>query len=183
MLAANRIGKTEGVGCYETTLHLTGLYPDWWEGLRFPGPIRAWMAGKTNETTRDILQQKMFGPVTWRHGVKTMAGTGVMPGDNIGAINWKSGDLIDTIQIRHVSGGFSQLGVKSYQQGRGAFEGTEQELIYLDEEPPIEIYTECLVRTMTVNGIIIATFTPLEGMSDVVMMYLPGGKLPGEGVI
>src|ERR1035441_9711521 len=35
MLAANRVGKTEGVGGYELTLHLTGQYPDWWVGRRF----------------------------------------------------------------------------------------------------------------------------------------------------
>src|SRR6267142_7227349 len=34
-LAANRVGKTEGVGAYETTLHLTGRYPAWWQGRRF----------------------------------------------------------------------------------------------------------------------------------------------------
>src|ERR1035438_1427137 len=28
MLAANRVGKTESVGGYELTLHLTGQYPD-----------------------------------------------------------------------------------------------------------------------------------------------------------
>lgn len=28
MLAANRVGKTEGVGGYETVLHLTGEYPN-----------------------------------------------------------------------------------------------------------------------------------------------------------
>ncbi len=31
-----------------------GRYPDWWEGRRFSGPVRAWAAGKTNETTRDV---------------------------------------------------------------------------------------------------------------------------------
>ena len=34
MLAANRIGKTEGVGAYESTCHLTGIYPDWWKGQK-----------------------------------------------------------------------------------------------------------------------------------------------------
>ena len=32
------------------TCHLTGRYPPWWEGRRFSGPVRAWAAGKTNET-------------------------------------------------------------------------------------------------------------------------------------
>ena len=35
-LAANQTGKTTA-GAYEVTAHLTGIYPDWWEGKRFPG--------------------------------------------------------------------------------------------------------------------------------------------------
>src|ERR1700734_3120794 len=62
MIAANRIGKSEGVGGFETTLHLTGLYPDWWRGRRFDRPIQAWAAGDTNRTTRDILQRILLGP-------------------------------------------------------------------------------------------------------------------------
>src|SRR3954453_10339902 len=59
MMAANRVGKTFGVGGYETALHLTGLYPDWWEGHRFAAPIAAWAAGDTSETTRDIVQSAL----------------------------------------------------------------------------------------------------------------------------
>jgi phage terminase large subunit-like protein len=33
---------------------------------------------------------------------------------------------------------------------------------------------------MTRQGITLLTFTPLEGMSEVVMAFLPGGRLPGE---
>ncbi len=181
MLAANRIGKTEGIGGYETTLHLTGLYPEWWQGRRFLKPVRAWMAGRTNETTRDILQMKMFGERAHVAGHRRLAGTGLVPGDAIGAIAWKQGvtGLVDHARVRHVSGGWSVLGVKSYQQGRRSFEGTEQDLIWLDEEPPLDIYTECLVRTMTTDGLVLLTFTPLDGMSEVVLSFLPGGKIPG----
>ena len=45
ILAANRIGKTVST-CYETAYHLTGLYPDWWEGKRFDKPITAMVAGE-----------------------------------------------------------------------------------------------------------------------------------------
>lgn len=182
MMAANRVGKTEGIGGYEATLHLTGLYPDWWEGRRFPGPIKAWAAGKTNTTTRDIIQAKLCGPVAFEGGKKTVAGTGLIPGDSIASVSWKQGiqDLVDTVKIRHAAGGESVLGLKSYEQGRGAFEGTEQDLIWLDEEPDLAVYTECLIRTMTTNGIIMLTFTPLEGMSEVVMSFLDGGKLPDQ---
>lgn len=181
-LAANRIGKTEGAGGYETTLHLTGEYPAWWEGRRFEKAVRWWVAGKTNETTRDILQAKLCGEVRFEGGRKVVSGTGLIPGDAIGAITWKSGvsDLADTIMVRHVSGGWSTLGLKSYQQGRGSFEGTEQDGIWLDEEPPLDVYVECLIRTMTTNGLMLLTFTPLEGLSEVVLSFLPGGKLPDE---
>ncbi len=180
MLAANRVGKTEGMGGYETALHLTGRYPHWWDGRRFDKPIRAWAAGKTNETSRDIIQSKLFGRVKRIGQSKTLDGTGLVPGDDIGAITWKQGvaDLADTIQVRHQSGGWSVLGMKAYQQGRGSFEGTEQDLVWLDEEPPLDVYTEALIRTMTTNGMVILTFTPLEGMSDVVMSFLEDGKMP-----
>lgn len=179
-MAANRIGKTEGAGGYETALHLTGRYPHWWKGRRFPKPIRGWSAGKTNETTRDIIQAKLFGEVCFPDGKKGFSGTGLVPGDDIAAITWKSGvqDLVDTIRVKHVSGGQSILGLKSYQQGRGSFEGTEQDFIWLDEEPPMDIYGECLIRTATTNGLIYTTFTPLEGMSDMAMSFLPGGVIP-----
>lgn len=176
-LAANRIGKTEGAGGYETALHLTGRYPDWWQGRRFDKPVKWWAAGKTNETTRDIIQAKLFGDITFAGTRKTVAGTGLIPGEDIGTIAWKQGvqDLIDTVRIKHASGGWSKLGLKSYQQGRGSFEGTEQDGIWLDEEPPIDIYGECLIRTATTGGLIYLTFTPLEGMSQTVLSFLPEG--------
>lgn len=179
-MAGNRVGKTEA-GSYEVTCHLTGLYPAWWEGKRFDRPVRAWAAGKTNETTRDIVQAKLLGSVAWDGSTKTVAGTGMVPGDTIGDIAWKQGvaDLVDTVKVKHISGEWSVLGLKSYQQGRGSFEGTEQDVIWLDEEPPLDVYGECLIRTATTNGIVMITFTPLEGMSDVVMQFLPADMRPG----
>lgn len=181
-MAANRVGKTEGVGGYETTLHLTGEYPAWWPGKRFDRPISAWVAGKNNETTRDIVQSKLFGKVEGVGPGKRFSGTGLIPGDAIGTTSWRGGfaDLAGAVQIRHKSGGWSTVGLKSYEQGRGSFEGTEQDLIWLDEEPPLDVYVECLVRTMTTNGIVLITFTPLEGMSDTVLSFLKDGKLPED---
>ena len=176
-MAANRIGKTEGAGGYETTLHLTGLYPHWWEGRRFVEPVKFWAAGKTNETTRDIVQNKLFGDITYTDGKKGFTGRNLVPLEHIGKVTWKQGvqDMIDTILVKHVSGGWSTLGIKSYQQGRGSFEGTEKDGVWLDEEPPMDIYGECLIRTATTHGIVYTTFTPLEGMSDMAFSFLPHG--------
>lgn len=172
MLAANRVGKTEGVGGIEMTYHLTGLYPQWWKGRRFDRPIKAWAAGDTGKTVRDIVQEKLYGPVK-------EPGTGLIPRDTIVSKSAKQGvpDAIDTLYVRHVSGGVSQIIFKSYDQKRISFQGTEQDIIWLDEEPPLDIYTECLLRTMTNNGMLMLTFTPLMGLSDTVMAFLPGGKL------
>lgn len=172
MLAANRVGKTEGVGGYELALHLTGQYPEWWKGRRFTRPVRCWAAGDTGKTVREILQHKLLGPIgAW--------GTGLIPGDALDRVVRAAGvpDTVDTVYVKHVSGQISPLVFKSYDQRREAFQGTEQDVIWLDEEPPLDIYTECLLRTMTNNGMLMLTFTPLLGMSEVVLTFLPGGKL------
>jgi len=184
-MAANRIGKTFGMGGYAITCHLTGLYPKWWPGRRFVSPVRAWAAGKTNETTRDIVQTVLLGDIGFEGQRKFVDGSGLVPRNLIdrtaGGLSWKQGvaDLVDTVKIRHVSGGWSKLGLKSYQQGRGAFEGTAQHVIWLDEEAPMDVYGECLVRTATTNGIIMLTYTPLSGLSDVVLQFLPASMQPG----
>ena len=33
---------------------------------------------------------------------------------------------------------------------------------------------------MTTNGLVMLTFTPLEGMSEVVLSFLPGGRIPQD---
>ena len=60
-MCANRFGKTLG-GSAELAFHLTGAYPTWWCGKRFDKPVRAWAAGVTSESTRDVLQQMLIGP-------------------------------------------------------------------------------------------------------------------------
>lgn len=179
VLAANRCGKTESMGGYETALHLTGLYDEvapWWPGRRFETPVQFWAAGKTNETTRDIIQAKLFGKITGSGPTKGVSGTGLIPRERIGKITWKQGvaDLIDTVEVWSEWGDWSTLGLKSYVQGRGSFEGTERQGIWLDEEPPLDIYSECLIRTATTKGILYITFTPLDGVSETVLEFLPG---------
>jgi phage terminase large subunit-like protein len=175
MLAANRVGKTEGIGGYELTLHLTGDYPVWWVGRRFNRATKWWAAGDTSKTVRDILQSKLIGPP----GNPEKVGTGLIPADRIIRTTPKSGipDAIESVHVQHVSGGTSVLQMKSYDQGREAFQGTEQDGVLLDEEPPLEIYIECVIRTMTTDGMVMCTFTPLEGLSSTVLHFLPDGSI------
>jgi phage terminase large subunit-like protein len=172
MMAANRVGKTWGVGGYETALHLTGYYPDWWPGHRFNQPVQWWASGDTSETTRDIVQKALMGVGGEKEGGEL--GTGLIPAKCIiGEPSKRTGVVgaMDTAAVKHVSGGVSILGFKSYDQGRKKFQGTEKHGIWLDEEPPRDVYDECLTRLMTVDGLMICTFTPLEGMTEVARMF------------
>ena len=162
-------GKSFGIGGYETTLHLTGMYPDWWIGRRFNHPIDAWVAGDTLTTTRDIVQKILLGDISqW--------GTGLIPYDHIiGDPVMRSGVTggVDFARIKHVSGGISMVGFKAYDQGRKTFQGTAKSLIWLDEESPRDVYDESIIRLATTNGLMLCTFTPLLGLSEVALMFLP----------
>ena len=75
----------------------------------------------------------------------------------------------------------------SYDQGRESFQAAKIDIMQFDEEPPADIYSEGLVRTMSTvpgepNGLVICGFTPLRGLSTVVLSYMPGGK-PVEGAV
>lgn len=182
-MAGNRTGKSE-TGTFCDAVWLTGLYPEWWEGRRFEGPTRGWVSGKTNETVRDILQDKLLGEISWRGRRKTVSGTGIIPGECIEyeSVTWRSGvqNLVDTIRIKHVSGKTSLLGFKSYAQGRSGFEGTAQHFAHLDEEPPQDIYSEVMTRLATTSGVGISTFTPLDGLTEVALGFMPQDMRPDE---
>lgn len=167
-------------GATEMAMHLTGVYPSWWEGKRFNEPVDAWAASDTGETTRDILQNEYLGnPSKGTVGaihtsliVNTTARRGVS-------------DAVDTVYVQHKSGGVSQLGFKSYDQGRSKFQGTHKHFIHLDEEPPQDVYDECFMRTAGVGakerGQIMQTMTPLGGLTPL-LHYYTEGLVSGEPV-
>jgi phage terminase large subunit-like protein len=78
---------------------------------------------------------------------------------------------IDIILIKHKTGGWSELGFKNYQQDIGSFMGTSRHAVWLDEECPLDIYNECNIRTATTDGIMMVTFTPLDGLTPMVVNF------------
>jgi len=171
LFGGNRSGKTVA-GTYADTLHLTGQYPEWWPGKRFDRPTEIWAASDTGKSTRDILQSALCG----KYGDESARGTGMIPGDLILRTTVKHGipDAYETVYVRHVpTGGVSTLQFKSYDQGREAFQGTAQDVIHLDEEPSIEIYVESLLRLMTRDGLLMLTATPLRGVTQLMLQFLP----------
>lgn len=164
-------GKSFSVGA-EVSYHLTGLYPDWWDGRRWARPTVVWASGETAEATRDNPQRVLLGLA----GEK---GTGSIPADCLGGdYGMASGtaDLFDYIKVRHhtngVFDGWSFLRFKYYAQGRKKWQGPPVDFVWFDEEPPEEIYDEGLARTIATGGMAAMSFTPLQGMSTVVLRFL-----------
>lgn len=166
LMAANQVGKTYCAGA-EIAMHATGRYPDWWKGRRWDRPVIVWVASETMEVSRDAAQRILLGRANER-------GTGSIPGDDITMIapypNVK--DAASMCRVRHVSGGESTIIFKSYDQGRTKFQGDSIDIIWFDEEPTAEIYSEGLTRTNATHGMALMTFTPLLGMSEVVRRFV-----------
>lgn len=166
--AGNQVGKSEA-GAYMTAVHLTGLYPDWWPGRRFDGPTRGWAAGESAVAVRDIQQRKLLGPP----GDEAQWGTGMIPKSLLAGkiLGHGAGGAIDTVKVQHASGGISELSFKSYEQGREKFQGATLDFIWWDEEPSLDLYLEGLARTIATDGLNFATFTPLNGLNQVLPRF------------
>lgn len=167
LISANQIGKTR-TAAYFVSAAATGDYPEWWHGKRWDHPINCWAAGDTNETVRNIIQNELLGP-------PEDFGTGMIPGKYLGDIKKRAGSVADAVEsftVNHVGGGVSKIALKAYEQKRKSFQGTKKDLIWLDEEPPEDVYSECFTRTANTDGIIICTFTPLNGISDIVLAFM-----------
>jgi phage terminase large subunit-like protein len=168
-MAGNQVGKTLA-GAMEWAMHLTGRYPRWWRGRRFAGPVRLWAAGVTAESTRDNPQRVLLGEPSRREEW----GTGAIPAACIADVSAARGpaDAVDSVVVRHAAGGHSLLAFKAYEKGREKWQGETLDGVWFDEEPPLAVYTEGLARTQARRGIVMVTFTPLLGMSEVVRMFL-----------
>jgi phage terminase large subunit-like protein len=167
LMAGNRIGKTKAAA-FEVVCHATGKYPPWWTGLRYDHAPLIWVANDTSYNTRDVNQLELLGSFD-------RVGTGMLPSRYIiGEPVRRSGiqRAFESVDVEHVSGGTSTLYFKAYEQGWEAFTGRAIDLIWCDEEPPQDVYAECCVRTMTTQGHILLTFTPLEGVTEVVKSFI-----------
>lgn len=180
--AGNRCGKTF-TGAFELATHLLGKYPPWWQGRVFTEPIVAWACGTSNEKTKGIVQTELLGRLEKDESVSDGLlgmGTGMIPAHLIAGVEFHAQirGAIKTAWIKHSSGKRSMVAFKSYEQGTEAYEGEAVDFIWLDESPSLEIYTECLMRTMTRDGCVSITATPLNGLTDLVMQFMPDGVIP-----
>ncbi|MDE7087654.1 MAG: terminase family protein, partial [Clostridia bacterium] len=150
VFGGNRSGKTE-CGAVEAIWMLRGIHPY----RKNRKDVFGWAVSLSQQVQRDVAQSKIlkYLPKSWIADITMLSGRKDSP----------EGGVIDQIKIKNVFGGISTLGFKSCDQGREKFQGSSLDFVWLDEEPPKEIYEECLMRVMDKKGDIFGTMTPLKG--------------------
>lgn len=183
LMAANRVGKSY-IGAANLSYHATGHYPAWWTGHKWREPIRAWAAGVSADSTRDILQNELLGTPEDPDSL----GTGAIPRDYIGERTRKAQvpNAVQTVLVKHhtdgVFDGWSKIDFKAFEQGEKKFMGTSQHEIWLDEQPPDGLFTQCITRTANTGGHVTMTFTPEDGVTPVVHQFTKNRK-PGMALV
>jgi phage terminase large subunit-like protein len=166
-MAGNQLGKTLAGG-FEAAMHMTGRYPDWWQGKRFDRPVVGWVCGRSRAKTCATACSAFCsaaGPDRLRRDPEDehrRSGRGARRRRTLRHHPWSS---MSAAACRCAT-------TKSYKAGREAFQGETLDFVSFDEEPPADIYTEGLTRTNIGGGPVWLTFTPLLGMSEVVRRFL-----------
>ncbi len=171
----NQMGKSE-ITCAILAVQLTGVYPKWWTGKKYDRPVRVMAAGVDSNHNKNVIQERLFGTNNFR--LKEELGSGMIPKDSIflKSVVSQRGDGIDSVKIKHSSGGWSELIFRSYSQGREAAQGFPADIIMIDEQPNDDFWREALTRTRATRGHVICSFTPLLGKTGLVeqLMDLDG---------
>ena len=172
LFAANKLGKSL-CACLEVKNHLTLYYPEWWNGYVYDESLNIWVAGVTISTTNLSLKKYFFGD---RNNL------GLIHPDLI--VGEKKKD--NTYLIRNKLGGVSTLTFRSHDQDREKFQADNVHIVYLDEQYPYSIHSECVARTAEIrkgfHGQVISTFSPLKGTTLTTLHFTQSSDLDEEGV-
>ncbi len=166
VFGGNRSGKTE-CGAVEAVWMARGIHPY----RKNRKNVFGWVVSLTQQVQRDVAQKKILHYLRPDFIVDIVMVSGRK--DNPAA------GIVDQIVVKNALGGTSVIGFKSCDQGRERFQGSSLDFVWFDEEPPRDIYEECLMRVLDKEGDIFGTMTPLKGLTFVYEeIYLNRGNNP-----
>jgi phage terminase large subunit-like protein len=145
-LGGNRSGKTVG-GATEAVMWLTGKHPY----IQTPQPP---IRGRCVSVDFINGVEKIVKPEIARW----------MPASELSGGGWDKA-FNKELRILTLSNG-STLEFMSMDQDVDKFAGTSRHFIWFDEEPPRDVYIECLQRLLDTGGSFWITMTPVDGMSS-----------------
>lgn len=166
VFGGNRTGKSV-CGAIETIWYATGLHPF----IKVEHACDGWVVSLTRQVQRDVAQAKIlqYLPSEWIVKTVMVSGSSFTPAHGV----------IDFILVRNVFGTVSKIGFRNCEQGRERFQGVSLDYVWFDEEPPEDIYDECLLRLLDRGGVHWVTMTPLKGRSWVYdRIYLRQERMP-----
>lgn len=152
VFGGNRTGKSV-CGAMETIWYATGLHPF----IKMERAYDGWVVSLTRQVQRDVAQAKIlqYLPPEWIVKTVMVSGSSLSPAHGV----------IDFILVRNVFGTVSKIGFRNCEQGRERFQGVSLDYVWFDEEPPEDVYDECLLRLLDRSGVHWVTMTPLKGRS------------------
>ncbi len=163
VFGGNRSGKTE-CGAVEAVWMARGIHP---YRRNKPG-VEGWVVSLSRDVQRDVAQRKILFYLNpdWIADIVMVSGKASNP----------EGGIIDYISIKNVFNGISRITFKSCEMGREKLQGASLDFVWFDEEPPEDIYDECLMRIIDKKGDVFGTMTPLKGLTFVYdRIYLNSG--------
>jgi phage terminase large subunit-like protein len=159
-IGGNRSGKTTA-GVVEGIWRLTGKHP--WAKPPFIAtperPIRGRVVGVDYPNGIEKILLPEYARWT--------------PTSELYGGSWEKAYQAKLRMLRFKNGSIVEF--MSYDQDVDKFAGTSRDFVHMDEEPPEDIYNECMARLIDTGGPWWLTMTPVEGMTWIYdRIYLPG---------
>jgi len=147
-VGSNRSGKTESAMA-ELVMHATGLYPDWYpEHKRRDIPQKILWVSPTFEHIQNFVEPK-FEKLVPKESI-------------VGKPRRHSYGYLAQVDVRHKSGGVSQVFFKSQEQKLMSFEGSDYDIAISDEPLSRPLYSSIVRGLVDRGGVMIFTLTPIE---------------------